>query len=211
MTLHKLTKCRICKSSALREVYGLGNLRSCGIFPAASDPEPPEVPLTLVRCLQCNLVQLAHEFVIDELFGHQYGYRSGINESMVRHLEGVVDQATSLCPLSIGDIVLDIGSNDGTLLNSYKTPGITRIGMDPTIAAFGHYYQAEIIKLPAFFNADNFRSLEQGRPRIITSIAMFYDLPSPDAFVADIATCLAPECTYTDPLPGGDPDRLRNV
>ncbi len=191
MTIHKLTKCRICKSSSLREVYCLGNLRSCGIFPAADDPEPPEYPLTLVRCLQCSLVQLGHEFVVDDLFGDRYGYRSGINENMVRHLEGIAGQITQRYPLNAGDVVLDIGSNDGTLLNSYTTPGITRIGMDPTIAAFGKYYQPGIVKAPVFFSGESFRAVEQRGARIITSISMFYDLPDPDAFVAGIATCLA--------------------
>ena len=196
MTVHELAKCRICGNAVLHEVYWLGNLRSCGVFPGAGDPEPPEVPLALVQCSQCSLVQLGHEFVIEELFGNGYGYRSGINESMVCHLQGIVARITDQLSLQPNDIVLDIGSNDGTLLNSYQLTGILRVGMDPTIAVFGGHYQQGIVKSPTFFTAAAFRGLARGPARVITSIAMFYDLPDPNAFVADIAASLASDGTW---------------
>jgi NDP-4-keto-2,6-dideoxyhexose 3-C-methyltransferase len=192
-TACKLVNCRICKSSGLRWVFSLGNLRSCGIFPRLNDPEPPAIPLELVRCSQCGLVQLGHEFSLSSLFGVDYGYRSGINENMAHHLGSIVAEITQRRPLHAGDVVVDIGSNDGTLLNAYGTPGITRVGIDPTIAAFGHNYHPDIVKIPAFFSAETLRAASPHAAQVITSIAMFYDLPDPNAFVADISACLAPQ------------------
>jgi hypothetical protein len=100
-----------------------------------------------------------------------------------------IEKTVALKP---GDAVLDIGSNDGTLLSAYSAGGIDRVGIDPTIAGFRQYYPADVIKLDAFFTEQNFRRVyPSGRARAITSIAMFYDLPDPNMFVSAIGKILA--------------------
>jgi hypothetical protein len=92
--------------------------------------------------------------------------------------------------------MLDIGSNDGTSLSFYgAVPGVRRIGIDPTIGKFKRYYQSGIETLDDFFTAANFRKVagEGKKAKAITSISMLYDLPEPNAFVADIAAVLAPD------------------
>jgi len=183
--------CRICGSDGLNKVFDLGNLVSCGIFPAADAPDPAAMPLEVMQCTSCGLVQLRHNFHQDELFRHSYGYRSGINEAMRAHLQSVVASVCRRVALRDGDIVLDIGSNDGTTLSFYRNPKLLRVGIDPTIDNFKQYYDPEIFTLADFFSHENFRTvMPSGKARVITSIAMFYDLPDPNAFVDDIRRVL---------------------
>jgi NDP-4-keto-2,6-dideoxyhexose 3-C-methyltransferase len=190
-----IRRCRICGGENLNEVFSLGNLVSCGTFPLKSEPESRSAPLVLVQCDQCGLVQLAHNFDGNDLFRHSYGYRSGINESMVRHLRDIASNVMEQIAFVPGDIILDIGSNDGTSLSFYRdVKGVRRIGIDPTIAKFKRYYQPNIETVEDFFSAAVFRSaIGNVQAKAVTSIAMLYDLPDPNAFVSDIASILAPD------------------
>jgi NDP-4-keto-2,6-dideoxyhexose 3-C-methyltransferase len=190
-----ISRCRVCGGDNLREVFSLGDLVSCGAFPSKSEPDPTAAPLSLVQCDPCGLVQLAHNFDGNNLFRNSYGYRSGINESMVRHLREIAFNVRQRVRFSPGDIVLDIGSNDGTSLSFYEDEkGLRRIGIDPTIAKFKSYYQPGIETVDEFFTAAQFRkSAGSLQAKAITSIAMLYDLPDPNIFVADIASVLAPD------------------
>jgi len=194
MRMTAIERCRICSSSQFQELFNLGQLHSCGAFPRQNEADPPAAPLNLVQCSACGLVQLAHDFAGDDLFRSTYGYRSGLNESMVSHLGRITGAIQRRVALKPGDIVLDIGSNDGTLLSSYSVADIVRIGIDPTIARFKKFYSPGIITLDEFFNEKNFRNVcSSGSPRVVTSIAMFYDLPAPNDFVRDVARILAPD------------------
>jgi NDP-4-keto-2,6-dideoxyhexose 3-C-methyltransferase len=136
-------------------------------------------------------VQLAHTYDLDELYGETYGYRSGLNPSMVHHLKSKVDWLQRRRPVSRGDLVLDIGSNDGTTLGCYPTD-VTAIGIDPTSNKFREFHPKHIIAVADFFSADAFRSVAGARKaKIVTSISMFYDLPAPMRFVEDVAAVLA--------------------
>ena len=192
MQPRKIGSCRLCSNTSLVSVVDLGELASCGVFPKADEPSPQKAPLELLQCGACGLVQLAHDYDGDELYRGGYGYRSGINESMVRHLGTITDIVASRVALAPGDVVLDIGSNDGTLLRSYGPAGLTKVGIDPTIARFASYYDQSIIALPTFFSEAVYASALQGRKaKVVTSISMFYDLPDPMAFVRDVASVLS--------------------
>lgn len=195
MRSFSIRHCRICGGEALKEVFSLGDLASCGVFPSKTQPDPPTAPLTLVQCAGCGLVQLAHNFDADDLFRHSYGYRSGINESMVNHLRHIASNVMQRVTFEPEEIVLDIGSNDGTSLSFYRgLKGVRRIGIDPTIAKFEAYYEPGIEKLGDFFTVANFRKLAgEVKAKVITSISMLYDLPDPNAFVSDVAAVLAPD------------------
>ncbi|MGD0145178.1 MAG: class I SAM-dependent methyltransferase [Rhizomicrobium sp.] len=87
-----------------------------------------------------------------------------------------------------------MAASPGTLLSSYSVADIVRIGIDPTISRFKKYYPPGVLTLDEFFNEVNFRKLcPSGSPRIVTTIAMFYDLPSPNDFVRDVARILKPD------------------
>jgi len=192
MTAYREIKnCRISSSQHLVSVLNLGYQALTGVFPHNA-AEPVTVgPLELVWCPDTGLLQLRHSYNATEMYGDNYGYRSGLNQSMVNHLTDKVAYLERLVPLNPGDTVVDIGSNDATTLKAYQTKGIKRIGIDPTGKKFAEYYPPEILLVPDFFSADAYRSVEQKSARIVTSIAMFYDLESPIEFAKQIESILA--------------------
>jgi hypothetical protein len=181
----------LCGSDALLSVLDLGEHALTGVFPKTTTELITKGPLRLVWCRSCTLLQLAHSYPIQEMYGDNYGYRSGLNRSMVVHLERKARSLETLVGLSAGDVVLDIGSNDGTLLGSYTTPSLRKVGIDPTAARFAKFYPPEAEIVPDFFSADRFREVVDRPARVITSVAMFYDLDDPVAFTSDVRQCLA--------------------
>lgn len=193
MNKYKAIKnCRVAtESQNLVSVLNLGKQVLTGVFPKSPEEEITSGPLELVWCPDSGLLQLAHTYEADEMYGENYGYRSGLNQSMVKHLTDKVAYLERLIPLNAGDVVLDIGSNDATSLKAYSTSGLRRIGIDPTGAKFQEYYPDNIALVPDFFSADAYKSVEKKQARIITSIAMFYDLDSPVTFAREIESVLA--------------------
>lgn len=198
ITLQKT--CRICKNSDLIEITDLGEHSLSGRFPFKDEPTPIVAPLVLMKCNDscgdhCGLVQLKHNVASDELYNHDYGYRSGLNDTMTRHLG---DLTKCICQKIKGiqkdDIILDIGSNDCTLLKSYPYDGnfVRYIGIDPTGRQFAHFYPSYVDLVKDFFSHENFnRFFPNQKAKIITSIAMFYDLPDPLNFMKDIKNTLS--------------------
>lgn len=189
-----IIKCRICGNSNLDPVVSLGDQYLTGVFPRSPEDEITHGPLDLVRCSgenACGLLQLGHTYDSEEMYGENYGYRSGLNQSMVRHLKSKVERLIGNLRLAEDDIVLDIGSNDGTLLSFYPEL-VKRVGMDPTAEKFLRYYKKGIESIPDFFSQDAFTARFSGRKaKIITSISMFYDLEAPLDFVQQVANVLA--------------------
>lgn len=190
--MKEITACRICGGTELHDVLDLGNQVLASRFPKENEADPPSAPLILTKCKgDCGLVQLKHTVSSNELYTDSYGYRSGLNEIMRTHLKTIVEDLYSYAKPSEGDVVIDIGSNDGTLL-SYHAPETTRVGIDPTGPQFSQYYEGGIRLIPDFFTYDNFvKELGDKKAKYVTSIAMFYDLPDPLAFMKDVGEVLA--------------------
>jgi len=181
----------LCESNRLTEVLDLGLQALTGVFPKSSNEDIPSGPLTLIKCMDCGLVQLAHTFDLQILYGENYGYRSGLNPSMVRHLSNKVQKIQGQVKLAPGDLVIDIGSNDGTTLGAYTVPGLRRVGMDPTGDKFRQYYAPGVELIADFFAAHAIERLVGARKaKVITSIAMFYDLDRPVNFVREVMEVL---------------------
>jgi len=170
----------------------LGNHALSGCFPGPNDPDTQLAPLSLGRCKNCDLLQLFHDTDLEEMFSHDYGYRSSLNASMKVHLAELVGWARAIRPVLAGDSVLDIGANDGTLLANYDAEGISRTAIDPIIGKFIDDYPMEIETHECFFTKANAEALlKPSSLKIITSISMFYDLPDPSDFVAGIQYAFA--------------------
>lgn len=187
----ELESCRVSGSKSMLSVLNLGEQELTGVFPRSRTEKITSGPLELVWCMDSGLLQLKHSYEPSEMYGENYGYRSGLNQSMVQHLTDKVRYLERLQPLSAGDVVLDIGSNDCTTLKAYATSGLRRIGIDPTGKKFAQYYPADVSLVPDFFSAANYRKVETKPAKIVTSIAMFYDLDSPVDFARQIASVLA--------------------
>lgn len=188
---HQIEACRISKSKNLVSVLNLGFQSLTGVFPKTADQKVTVGPLELVWCPDSGLLQLKHSYEPSEMYGDNYGYRSGLNQSMVTHLTDKVAYLERLFPLKAGDVVVDIGSNDCTTLKAYQTKDIRRIGIDPTGSKFAEYYPKEVTLVSDFFSADAYRSVESRPARIVSSISMFYDLESPVAFAQQVESILA--------------------
>lgn len=192
MSSYKATdKCRIAESQNLISVLNLGHQALTGVFPRSADEKVTEGPLELVWCPDSGLLQLRHSYEPSEMYGDNYGYRSGLNQSMVAHLTDKISYLERLVQPNAGDVVVDIGSNDCTTLKAYQTPGLRRIGIDPTGRKFKEYYPADVTLVPDFFSANAYRSVENKSARMVTSIAMFYDLEAPIEFAKQIEAILA--------------------
>lgn len=187
-----LEACRVSGSQNLVKVLSLGEQHLTGVFPR--DPRDPVTsgPLDLMWSPESGLLQLGASYNLDEMYGENYGYRSGLNQSMIDHLSRKVELLENLQDLQAGSAVLDIGSNDGTLLSKYKSSDIKRVGIDPTATKYASYYESGIQLIPDFFDAEIVRrSCPDTLFDIITSISMFYDLEQPVDFVQQVADVLA--------------------
>jgi C-methyltransferase C-terminal domain/Putative zinc binding domain/Methyltransferase domain len=189
----KIDKCRIGGGTNLISVLNLGRQALTGVFPKSPDAHLTSGPLELVWCPDSGLLQLAHSYAASEMYGENYGYRSGLNQSMVDHLTRKVRHLERKANLTSDDTILDIGSNDCTSLKAYTTSGLKRIGIDPTGEKFRSYYPDDVKLVPDFFSAGAYKSLKAAPARIITSIAMFYDLEDPIEFARQIESVLAPD------------------
>ena len=187
----QLQACRLSGSNHLVPVLNLGHQALTGVFPKTPEQAVTVGPLELVWCPDSGLLQLAHSYDPAEMYGENYGYRSGLNQSMVDHLTSKTQFLERRAALRSGDTILDIGSNDATTLKAYTTPGLHRIGIDPTGEKFRAHYPDDIRLIPEFFSAIAYRAADAARARIITSISMFYDLESPVAFAREVAEILA--------------------
>lgn len=190
MTFWTRTTCRSCNSENLTSILSLGVLYISNFVDIDAPEEGPKAPLELILCKYCKLVQLRHTTSPDLLWKH-YWYRSGMNNTMRAALADVTEKAETLVPLSVGDLVLDIGCNDGTLLRSYRSKGLRLMGFEP---ASNLIEDAEVGTTKIINDYFNFKAFEanfgDAKAKIITSIAMFYDLEDPNAFLADVCKCL---------------------
>jgi len=192
----KIESCRICKNPNLESLLHLGNQALTGVFPKNKTDEITTGPLELVKCQEnnddstCGLVQLAHTYLKNEMYGENYGYRSGLNKFMVDHLSAKAEEIKKIICLKPGDVVVDIGSNDATFLKNFNNDLIL-VGIDPTGQKFKEYYTDQINLLPHFFNSEIFKkNYPDKKAKIITALAMFYDLDAPMEFLQNASDIL---------------------
>jgi SAM-dependent methyltransferase len=184
-----IKKCRICNSKKIKKVFSLGNISHAGIFPSKLSSNVPKDHITIVFCENCSLVQLDRNFNLNYMFGKNYGYRSAINKTMKSHLENLTKKIEKKFNIKNGDYVLDIGSNDATLLNSYQK-GFKKVGIDPLVKKYQKSYKKIDYKISNFFDAKHIQKLNIPKFKVITALAVLYDLPDPNKFIKDIKKIL---------------------
>lgn len=179
-----IDKCRSCGSKNLKDVISLGNQK---IVEFAS--KPVSIPLELIKCEDCILVQLRHTTNPELLWNEGYGYRSGVNDAMVKHLHGIAKDVEQY--LGTDDVVLDIACNDGTLLEGY-TKNVTKVGIDPSsnVINYAKEKHPEYKLVNEFFSKEAFDKASVMPAQVITCISMFYDLDDPGKFLEDVKSCL---------------------
>jgi len=193
--IRKIGKCRVCGNTDLRLVLDLGEQMLTGVFPRQKHAAVTTGPVRLVKCTGgdevCGLLQMEHSYDLGEMYGENYGYRSGLNASMVRHLHAKVARLSGKVSLRTGDLVVDIGSNDSTTLQAYPTD-LTLVGVDPTGVKFHTYYPKHVQLIPDFFSSALVKERFPGRKaKVVTSFSMFYDLEDPLQFMREVHEVLA--------------------
>ena len=177
-------QCRIDKSDLI-EIIDLGDQY---VSDFVNNPEQGEKS-SLKLCIgkTSGLVQLKDTFSPEKMY-KKYWYRSSINESMVTQLKNIVDCCNKVIEVKKGDVVLDIACNDGTLL-SFWDKSFFRIGIDPSDVAKTQVSSIDAL-VNDFFSSENYYKVSNKKAKVITSIAMFYDLEDPNWFVDEIKKCL---------------------
>jgi C-methyltransferase C-terminal domain/Putative zinc binding domain/Methyltransferase domain len=199
-SLRTRTTCRICGSDALAPVLDLGAQCIAGAFaePSGEQPVQRAIPLQLVRCDMtadqdaCGLIQIRHSVPSTILYS-SYWYRSGVNRTMTQNLHEIARAAENLVGLTPGDLVVDIGCNDGTLFDGYEAEQIRYLGFDPSDVARYAIEKGYEVEQGFYSHEALQRRHPDRKAKVITSIAMFYDLEDPTAFVNDVAQSLAEE------------------
>ena len=178
--------CRVA-GDALVPLFSLGELYVSDFIPANEQPSKPKYEIKLMLSRTSGLVQLEKAPPLDMMYG-KYWYRSGISNTMRTELKDIVDSCVDAIKPQDGDVFLDIASNDGTLLSNVPS-NLIKIGIDPVDESF----QADARKyaddaIQDYFTAEVYKKGRYGnkKAKIITTIAMFYDLEDSASFLDDI-------------------------
>lgn len=182
------TYCRSCTEGVIKSFLDLGELYLTGYFPEI-DTEIPKQALNLGKCDSCGLVQLVDKTPIAGLYGEEYGYESNLNDSMKTHLQNTASNLETRFNLNENDFVLDIASNDGTLLSGYKKSK-KLFGIDPIIMYLNNHYPVSATKISSFFSKEALQQYTQNKFKLITSFSVYYDLEDPVQFALDIENVL---------------------
>ena len=184
----QIKRCRACKSKKLSSLFSLGKLCFTGKFSSTKD-KIKKKPVKLIICKNCELVQLAHNYDLKYLYGPGYGYRTGINQTMTDHVKKITQVLAKKTLLKKNDLVLDIASNDGTLLNFYKKD-LIKFGIDPILKKYKNNYKNIRYSISSFFSANKISSKIKKKFKIITALSVFYDLLNPNKFLNDVKKLL---------------------
>jgi hypothetical protein len=176
------------------EVLSLGDQCICD-FPTNQNKKVNVVPLVLVRCASCGLLQLQHSADKNLLYD-EYWYRSSMNQTMREALKDVVRAAEEWAQ---GGAWLDIGANDGCLL-SFVPDSFVRVACEPATTFHAQLEEHADIVIPGFFSKAAVDEKRIERFSVITSCAMFYDLDDPLSFCQDIAACLSSDGVWVNQL-----------
>jgi SAM-dependent methyltransferase len=154
--VRKITACRLCDKTALREHVDFGEVPLGNNLQETAEQarDAASYPLNLMRCMDCGHFQLGYAVDPALMYATNYTYLSGIGPSFVKHLEGYADWVESHCDLPPGAIIVDVGSNDGTALKPFKAKGFTVCGVDPASLAARIANENGVETINAFFDTE---------------------------------------------------------
>jgi hypothetical protein len=187
----KINYCRVERNESLISVCKFPRMALTGIFPRRKNTIP-KVPVEIGFSHKSKLLQLKHNYNPEFLYGKTYGYRSGLNPVMIKHLRNKSLDIKKRVKLDKNDLILDIGSNDGTFLNFFSSKCF---GIDPSLHKLKKYYKKNIVKIPFTFEK-SFNLIQKKRFKLITAIAMFYDIEKPNSFLSRIKKILDDNGTF---------------
>ncbi|MBI71047.1 MAG: hypothetical protein CME29_04900 [Gemmatimonadetes bacterium] len=186
-------RCRLCGNSDLEFIFSIGDQYINDFVLEEKIDQGKTAPLDIVYCSECDLTQLKHTAPQELLYSRQYWYRSGVTDTMKRELKDVVDNILAKTDLEKGDVVLDIGANDGTLLEYFPKSTI-RVGCEPANNLVEELATRCDRVIHDFWSEKSFlqavSDLDHPKAKVVTALGMFYDLDDPVSFVSDIQKVL---------------------
>lgn len=192
-TSHRIRGCRLCESTDLHLILDLGSTALANRFLRADQVREPEprYPLRLCMCPECGLVQI-DETVPPEVLFADYIYVSGTSDLIHRHAAYLAQSAVDRYALSAGDTVLEIASNDGTVLNAFRKHGARVVGVEPAANIAQRANDAGIHTINAFFHEQTAEEIRGtlGRVRMILARHVLAHVADLHSFVAGIRTLL---------------------
>ena len=194
-----LTNCQICNSSKMHLILDLGNQPLCDSLltkETLNNPEPT-FPLRMLWCEECSLAQLDYCVDGNEVYHLDYPYRTGITKELVEYLISMSDSLIQKYNLNQNDLVVDLGSNDGTLLSGFKEHGIKIIGVEPTnIAKIANKKNIETVQ--EFFTLDVAKNIKtkSGEASIILATNMFAHMATIGEVISGIESLLKPNGVF---------------
>jgi SAM-dependent methyltransferase len=189
----EIKSCRSCGHESLKLILSLGEQYVTNFVSSIGEQKSiPKVPLELVLCEKCKLLQLKHNAPPESMWGDQYWYKSGISSTIKNDLKDIVKSSEKIVNMEKNDVIVDIGCNDGTLLSFYeKGRGLNLIGFEPSKNVALEAKSKGFHVINDFFNAGSFKGhFGKKKAKVITAISMFYDLEDPNAFLSDILEVL---------------------
>ena len=184
-----ITKCQICDDTALKSVLFLGYIPPVNTMPEIGSvaEEQPSFPLELLRCRECGHAQIGLEVDAEVLFPYTYPYLSGTTRILRENFADLYQECNRLLTLQRDDLIVDIGSNDGTLLSNFKEGGHSVLGVEPSQA--GELARERgIATVTAYFDARVVSQVkdEYGEARVVTATNVFAHIVDPHALVDNI-------------------------
>lgn len=196
--------CRLCGADKMTEVFSVGDQYINDFVPPEKVGQGLKAPLDLVMCDNCSLLQLRHTAPQELLYSRYYWYRSGVTDTMRKALRDITAEIETMVELKAGDVVLDIGANDGTMLATYSTPGIHKVGCEPADNLVEALRKNTEYVMHDFWGYERYMELAAqwgfGKAKVITAIGMFYDLEDPNKFIADAKSSLTEDGVFVAQL-----------
>jgi NDP-4-keto-2,6-dideoxyhexose 3-C-methyltransferase len=188
--------CRVCNAGPLKHLFSLGTQYVNNFIQKEDLHKCPKAPLEMVLCPQCGLAQLKDTAPQELLYSGFYWYKSGVTETMKKALRDITQKAEEMFELKSGDVVLDIGSNDGTMLRTYQIPGLITIGVEPATNLAEEGKQGITHFVNDFWTLENYHKVTNQKAKVITAIGMFYDMEDPNQFIADAKDALTEDGVF---------------
>ena len=194
-----IEKCQICNSNQLSSILFIGYIPPVNtMYALESIPcEQPAFPLEMLRCIECGHAQIGLEVDADVLFPYTYPYLSGTTRILRENFLDLYQQCREVLSLTDKDLIIDIGSNDGTLLSNFQQGGHRVLGIDPS-RAVEVARERGIESLTAYFNPKTAEEVKHnfGRAKVITAANVFAHMPEPHSIVESILSVLADDGVF---------------